>query len=303
MERLQDVCTMSDHSLPGAWSARVGVVGAGVIGRGVTQAIAAGGFDVVLVDVSDTILSEALNEISIDLKARALMNNARGRSRAQILSRISLSSDLTILAARDVVIENVIEDIDTKRNVYRMLGQTTRSDAILAANTSTFPIGEIAGFTAHPERVIGLHFMNPAQTKEFVEVIPGTLTSQHTISTSLRFLAAIGRTGILVKDAPGFVTNRILMLTINEAIRTVEAGTASAADVDRIFVNCLGHPLGPIATADLIGLDTILLSLESLLARLHDARYAPAPLLRRLVADKRFGRKTGKGFFEYGSTR
>lgn len=288
-----------DHAVPEAQNLCVGVVGAGVMGRGVAQTVATGGFNVVLVDVSDSILREALNNISMNVKAKKLMSSNRGSGQAQMLSKITLSCDLGALAICDVVIENVVEDTGMKRSVWRTLGQTTRSDTILAANTSTFPISEIAGFTAHADRVIGLHFMNPAHVKQFVEVIPGALTSQHTISAALRFLTAIGKHGIVVKDAPGFVTNRILMLTINEAIRTVEEGTAEAADVDRIFVGCFGHPMGPLATADLIGLDTILLSLESLASRLHDGKYEPVTLLRRLVSNGQLGRKTGRGFFEY----
>ena len=142
--------------------------------------------------------------------------------------------------------------------------------------------------------------MNPAQVKQVVEGRPGAKTSAQTLATALGFLEAIGKSGIVVADAPGFVSNRILMLTINEAIRTVEAQTASAADVDRIFVGCFGHPMGPLATADLIGLDTILLSLESLEARLGDSKYAPASLLKTMVAEKRLGRKTNQGFFKYG---
>ncbi len=284
-------------------SYNVGVIGAGVMGRGIAHAVATHGHDVVLVDVSDAILQRAVGEISRAVKAQALMKPGKGASPTEILSRIHHATDLSALQACNVVVENAVEVTETKRRIYDELGRTVRPDTLLAANTSTIPTSEIAGFTSHPERVIGMHFMNPAHTKRVVEVIPGAKTSAEFLASGLAFLEAIGKTGIVVRDAPGFVSNRILMMTINEAIRTVEANIASAEDVDRIFVGCFGHAMGPLQTADLIGLDTILLSLESLLARLHDPKYEPVPLLRQMVAANRLGRKSGAGFFTYTGDR
>jgi len=278
----------------------VGIVGAGVMGRGLAQAVATHGQNVILVDLNETILRQAIEQIARTVRAQTLMGAATGASAAGVVARISLSTELGALAPCDFVIENVVEKTDAKESVYNLLGRTVAPDTILAANTSTFPVAEIASFTSHPERVIGLHFMNPAQTKPFVEVIPGAATAARTLQRALEFLGSIDKTGIVVADAPGFVSNRVLMLTINEAIRTVEERTAGATDVDRIFVSCFGHAMGPLATADLIGLDTILMSLESLRTRLHDPKYQPADLLCRLVAANKLGRKTGQGFFSYG---
>lgn len=269
------------------------------MGRGIAQAAASFGCSVRLVDVSREVLDDAMSEIARNLKSEVLMGRGREVGPSQILARISCGVDLEDLRDADFAIENVVELTEVKRAVHASLGRILRPDSVLAANSSTFPIAEIAGYTTHPERVVGLHFMNPAQSKKVVEVISGPLTSDATIRASLTFLERIGKSGILVKDAVGFVSNRILMLTVNEAIKTVELGIASAEDVDRIFVGCFGHQMGPLATADLIGLDTILLSLVSLRDRLADGKYEPAELLKRHVEKGFLGRKSKRGFFDY----
>lgn len=278
----------------------VGVVGAGVMGRGVAHAVAAHGHKAVLVDVSASQLQQALEQISATLKAEAFLRGASATPPGVTLARISAGTEIDVLHDCDVVIENVVEKAEVKRAVYAALGSIVRSDAILAANTSTIPILEIASYVSHPERVIGMHFMNPAHSKPAVELIPGAGTSAATVTSAQAFLSAIGKHGIIVKDGPGFVSNRVLMMTINEAIRSVEEEVASAEDVDRIFVECFGHPMGPLATGDLIGLDTIIQSLESLRERFGDAKYEPTALLRQMVSEGRLGRKTSRGFFRYG---
>lgn len=292
--------TLSDRNDTGLRVRRVGLLGAGVMGRGIAQAVAAHGHEVILVDLTEQILKEAMTHIARNLKALALMGGGRGPTPSQILARILSTTDPNALADTSIVIENVTETLEAKRGVYSALAELTAGDFIVGVNTSTFPIAEIAAYTPFPERVIGIHFMNPAETKSVVEVIPAAKTSAQTLAAALDFLGAIGKSGIVVADAPGFVSNRILMLTINEAVKTVEASTASAADVDRIFVGCFGHPMGPLATADLIGLDTVLLSLESLQSRFQDRKYEPAVLLRALVHENRLGRKSNHGFFRYG---
>jgi len=277
----------------------VGVVGAGVMGGGVAEAVAGHGHRVVLLDLDDKILDVTRSKIARKLKADALMNAARRQASSDILGRISFTTDYAGLANADFIIENVSEITSAKRQVYASLDKVCPSNVIFAVNTSTFPITEVAGFVTHPERVVGMHFMNPVPSKPLVEVIRGLLTSDDTIQASMSFLAAIGKQGIVVEDAPGFVSNRVLMMTINEAVRTVQDGTSTAENVDKIFVGCFGHQMGPLATADLIGLDTIVLSLESLRDRLRDTKYEPVELLKSMVEANQLGRKTGHGFFDY----
>lgn len=277
----------------------VGVIGAGVMGCGVAEAVANSGHDVVVLDLYEKILSGAREHISRRLKAGALMRSSGRLSPSSILKHISFTTTYDAVASADFIIENVTEITSAKRHVYAEMAKVCRCDSIFAANTSTIPIAEIASYTTNPDRVVGLHFMNPASTKPLVEVIRGPLTSEKTIGEVQRFLAVIGKSGIVVRDAPGFVSNRVLMLMINEAIRTVQEGTSSAEDVDKIFVGCFGHQMGPLATADLIGLDTILLSLNSLRDRLHDKKYEPGDLLKSMVEANQLGRKTGHGFFDY----
>jgi 3-hydroxybutyryl-CoA dehydrogenase len=278
---------------------RVGIVGAGVMGRDIAEALAEHGHAVVLVDVSVEILDAAAASIRASLRARALTGRGRPGLIAPTLERIAFTTNYDALGDVGFIIENVSENIEAKRAAYAGLDRACGVDTVVAANTSTHPIGELARLIHHPERVVGIHFMNPATTKPLVEVIAGERTSPAAMRQAMDLLAGIGKAGVLVGDAPGFVSNRILMLTINEAIRVVEAGTAAAGDVDRIFVGCFGHAMGPLATADLIGLDTIQLSLESLRDRLGDAKFEPAALLTDMTRSGRLGRKTGQGFFSY----
>ncbi len=289
----------SDGSVLNDSSLLVGVIGAGVMGCGVAEAVASYGHQVILLDVDGDTLDKARAKIARKLKADALLSASRRQASADILGRISFTTDYANLTDAEFIVENVSEIISAKHQVYASLNSACRAEAVFAVNTSTFPITEVAGFVEHPERVVGMHFMNPVPSKPLVEVIRGSSTSEETIQASMRFLAAIGKTGIVVEDAPGFVSNRVLMMTINEAIRTVQDGTSTAENVDKIFVGCFGHQMGPLATADLIGLDTILLSLESLRDRLRDTKYEPVELLKSMVKANRLGRKTGHGFFEY----
>ena len=279
----------------------VGVLGAGVMGRDIAQVIASCGHRVVLVDISTEVLTLALAGIRRNLQGQALMRSAErsSSSPAATLSRINATTDYSMLKDVDFVVENVLERLEAKRAAYHAFEKVTGSELVIAANTSTLPISELAELIANPARVVGIHFMNPATTKTLVEIIPGSVTSLATLQRAEGFLRSIGKRGVVVNDAPGFVSNRVLMLTINEAIQVVEAGTASADAVDEIFVGCFGHAMGPLATADLIGLDTILLSLESLQQRLGDAKFEPASLLKKLVGEGKLGRKAKHGFYSY----
>ena len=284
---------------PAAPSLPIGIVGAGVMGTGLAQALAVAGCRAIMMDLDPDALTASRAAIRTNLRAAALAGSGGGERIDDVLGRIRLTADLADLAAADFVIENAVERWPVKQAIYPELDRICPPNVIFAANTSTFPIAGFAALTARPDKVIGLHFMNPAQTRKLVEVIRGPSTSAETLARAYALLAAMDREGVTVNDSPGFVSNRVLMLTVNEAIRVVEDGTAEASDVDRIFCGCFGHAMGPLATADLIGLDTILLSLESLREQYRDEKFAPASLLRELVASGRLGRKSGSGFFSY----
>lgn len=278
---------------------RVGVVGAGLMGRGVAQLLATGGIEVVLVDVTVEILEDARRSIGYALKSAALFDPQLRADLGAVLARIETTTDYAALAQSDFVIENATEEWPVKEAVYRELTRQCSSGCIFAANTSAIPIARIAALTDDPSRVIGTHFMNPVPQKRVVEVIRAPATSDATAATACALLERLGKQAIIVGDSPGFVTNRVLMLTINEAIAVVEEGVADARDVDAIFVGCFSHAMGPLATADLIGLDTILLSLNILRESFGDPKFDARPLLRQMVERGRLGRKSGSGFFDY----
>ena len=282
---------------------KVAVVGAGVIGVGVAQNVAQTGPCVVLVDVSPDILSRARKDICNNLKFAALFDsNARDVPVSDILSRIQFTTNYDHLGDVDLVVENVTESWSVKEEIYPRIDQICPRDCILAANTSAITITRLASLTQRPDRVIGMHFMNPVPQKTVVEVIRGCHTSDETVKVATDFLRQLGKRAILVKDTPGFVSNRVLMLTINEAISVVQDDVASPKDVDEIFVKCFAHKMGPLATADLIGLDTILHTLDVLYKSLNDRKFLPCPLLRKMVNAGLRGRKSGKGFFDYGKS-
>jgi len=270
------------------------------MGRGVAQSLAQAGCHVVLVDVESGILERARLEVATNLKFAAMFDPAvRAVSHSAILDRIESTTDYERLAAAEFLIENATESWTVKQRIYPKLDRICREDCVLAANTSAISITRLASLTGREDRVIGMHFMNPVPQKRFVEVIKGARGSDATTEAARRFLRQMGKEAIVVKDAPGFVSNRVLMLAINEAIAIVEADIATPANVDRIFVECLAHKMGPLATADLIGLDTVLRSLDVLYESYNDTKYQACPLLKRMVASGRHGRKSGRGFFDY----
>lgn len=277
----------------------IGVIGAGVMGVGLAQALAQSGLRTLLIDTSDLILKPALEQIKNGVRlARLLQKHLRGNPE-EILGNIQTSADYAVLSKADFVIENVTERVALKTEVYRQLDAICPPQCIFAANTSAIPITRIAAMTNRPEKVIGMHFMNPVPVKPAVEVIRGYHTSDETIATATRLLALMGKKAILVSDSPGFVSNRVLMLTINEAIFLVQEKVAAPESVDEIFRSCFEHKMGPLETADLIGLDTILLSLEVLYDEFKDSKFRPCPLLRQMVNAGLHGRKNGRGFYSY----
>ena len=278
----------------------VGVIGAGVMGAGVAQSLAQTGHRVVLVDVSESILDHARQEVKNGVRATALFDKKAARDPNEILGFITCSTDYGRCAEVDFVIENVTEKWPIKKEVYERLDGVCRPGVIFAANTSAIPITRIASATKRATKVVGMHFMNPVPMKPMVEMIRGFHTSEETLVAGKRFLAEMGKDCIVVEDSPGFVSNRVLMLTINEAIFLAHDKVASPADIDRIFKTCFGHKMGPLETADLIGLDCILYSIEVLYESFNDDKYRPCPLLKKMVDAGLYGRKTGRGFYSYG---
>jgi 3-hydroxybutyryl-CoA dehydrogenase len=280
---------------------RVGVVGAGVMGVGVAQNLAETGHEVVLVDLSDEQLDKAHATIRQNLRMRGFFGKSKEPKEDSnaILGRINFTPDYAAFQRADFIIENVVEKWEVKAEVYQRLDAICPDHCIFAANTSAISITRIGSATKRPDRVLGMHFMNPVPLKSMVEVIRGHHTSEETLTHAQALLAAMGKECIVVNDMPGFVSNRVLMLTINEAVFLVQDQVTTAENVDRIFKSCFGHKMGPLETGDLIGLDTILLSLEVLYEAYNDTKYRPSPLLKKMVHAGLLGRKSGQGFYNY----
>ncbi len=276
----------------------VGVIGAGVIGTGVAHLFAQVGMDVVLVDSDQGQLDAALANIAKQARYYRLIDKDLTPS-AEVVVRITATTDLDSVSDVEFVIENITEDWGQKRPIHERLDQLLGADVPVAANTSAIPITRIASAHRNPARVVGMHFMNPVPLMPMVEIIRAVHTSEACLSAAGELVTQAGRASIVVNDSPGFVTNRVMMLFVNEAMFLVHEGVAPAEDVDRLFKTCFGHKMGPLETADLIGLDTVLRSLEVLYAEFEDDKYRACPLLKRLVYAGHTGRKRGKGFYDY----
>ncbi|MEH2196231.1 MAG: 3-hydroxyacyl-CoA dehydrogenase NAD-binding domain-containing protein [Nostoc sp.] len=286
---------------------KVGVVGAGVMGIGVAQNLAQTDHQVILVDISENILDKAKHEIRNNIRFQGFFKKSVGEasqrhrqeSPDRIIEKIEFSTNYKFLENVDFVVENTTEKWDIKREVYPLLDSICPADCVFAANTSAIPITRIASVTKRADKVVGIHFMNPVPMKPMVEMIRGYHTSETTIETAKQMLTQMGKECILVNDSPGFVSNRVLMLTINEAVFLLQDQVATAEDIDKIFKSCFGHKMGPLETADLIGLDTILFSIEVLHENFNDSKYRPSPLLKKMVDAGLYGRKSGQGFYVY----
>jgi 3-hydroxybutyryl-CoA dehydrogenase len=279
---------------------QIGVIGAGTIGIGVAQSLAQTGHQVILLDVSDKILENAKQDIQKNLRLQNFFQKNHERdTHEQVLAKINFSTDYQLLNRAEFVIENATEKWDIKKNIYSKIDKICPPETIFAANTSAISITRFASVTKRPDRIIGMHFMNPVPIKPMVEVIRGYHTSEATIETAKQLLSQMNKDAIVVNDAPGFVTNRVMMLTINEAIFILQDRVASASEIDRLFKGCFGHKMGPLETADLIGLDTILYSIEVLYESFNDSKYRPCPLLKKMVDAGLHGRKSGEGFYTY----
>jgi 3-hydroxybutyryl-CoA dehydrogenase len=278
----------------------VGVIGAGVMGVGVAHNLAETGHRVTLIDISNEVLEKSKAQIFNNIRMGRLFNKAANQeSPHDVMARITLTTDYDALDDVDFVVENVVEKPEVKQPVYARLDAVCPPRCVFAANTSCISITRIGSWTQRPDRIVGMHFMNPVPMKSVVEVIRGHHTSEETIETAKTFLAGLHKRGIVVNDMPGFVSNRVLMLTVNEAVYLVQDQVASAAEIDEIFRSCFGHKMGPLETADLIGLDTILYSVEVLYESYNDSKYRPCPLLKKMVDAGLYGRKSGQGFYTY----
>lgn len=278
----------------------IGVIGAGVMGVGVAQNLAQCGHEVILVDKQESILDEARAAIARNCRLSRLTGGP-ALDPDEVLARISTAVGVEAVAKAEFVIENVTENWQIKREVHEALDAVCDPAAIIVVNTSAIPITKVGSVGRHPERVVGVHFMNPVPAKPVVELIPGFHTSPQVVERTRDLLAGIGKRAVDVKDSSGFVSNRVLMLTVNEAAYLVHEGVATAAAVDEVFRGCFGHPMGPLETADLIGVDTILYSVEVLYEHYADSKYRPCPLLKQMTDAGLHGRKTGRGFYTYES--
>lgn len=280
---------------------KIGVIGAGVMGVGVSQALAQTDHDVVLIDINNDILDHAKGEIyqNIRLGRMFAKSQADEKSPAEITARITFTTDYEQLHDVDFVVENSTEKWDIKKEIYPQLDTICPKETVFAANTSCISITRIGSVTNRADRIVGMHFMNPVPMKSTAEVIKGYHTSEQSLGIAKQFLAGMNKDCIVVNDSPGFVSNRVLMLTINEAAFLLHEGVSNARDVDQIFKKCFGHTMGPLETADLIGLDTILYSIEVLHESFADSKYRPCPLLQKMVDAGLYGRKSGQGFYTY----
>ncbi|WGU96905.1 3-hydroxyacyl-CoA dehydrogenase NAD-binding domain-containing protein [Paenibacillus dendritiformis] len=278
----------------------VGVVGSGVMGSDVALDLACYGYEVVLKDISEDAVRRAKEKIRTDFRLLKMVKpRAKQLALEDVLGRITFTTSYDGFGRVQFVIENITEDWERKKTVYKELAEVCGIDTYFAVNTSCISITKVGALMPRPDKVIGMHFMNPVPMKELVEVIRGEHTSDESVACGEQFLRSFDKVPVVVNDFPGFVTNRVLMLTINECVWAVQDGVAEPQDVDKIFRLGFGHKMGPLATCDLIGLDTILNSLLVLYDSYKDPKFRPCPLLVKMVDAGYLGKKSGKGFFDY----
>lgn len=278
----------------------VGIVGAGTMGSGIAELVASAGKNVVLLDIEKDIAKAAVAKIEKSLGRLARRGKIDEEQVTLIPSRIHPTEDYGDFNSADIVIEAASEDMDLKKAVFARIEENAGEDTIIATNTSTLSVTELAMNTSRPEKVVGMHFFNPAPVMKLVEVINTAKTSPETLEQAMEFARSLDKYPIMAKDRAGFVVNRILLPMINEAVFTLDEGIAAAAEIDNAMKLGANHPIGPLALADLIGLDVTLSVLDVLYTEYGDQKFRPAPLLKEMVRAGNLGRKTGKGFFEYG---
>jgi 3-hydroxybutyryl-CoA dehydrogenase len=278
---------------------RVGIVGSGIMGAGIAEVVAAHGHRVVVRSRSQSSADAVVATLETSLERQVAKERCTEAERDAILARVSVTTDLGALSEADVVIESIVEDLSAKRHLFNELDGICDEGALLATNTSTLPVVELAMETERPDRVCGIHFFNPAPVMPLVEIVRPITASDETISAATAFAKACGKDPVEVKDRAGFVVNALLFPYLNDAVRLLEQGVATKEGIDAAMRGGCGFPMGPFALLDLVGLDTSVAILDALYSEHKDPRYAPAPLLRRMVAAEQLGRKSGQGFYSY----
>ncbi|MGZ4675188.1 MAG: 3-hydroxyacyl-CoA dehydrogenase family protein [Acidimicrobiia bacterium] len=278
---------------------RVGIIGSGIMGSGIAEVAAKAGTEVVLRSRSQTTADAMVAGLEKSLAKQVERGKLEDGERSAVLGRVSAVTDLDALADCDLVIESIVEDLPTKKHLFSELDRIVADGSILATNTSTLPVVEMAMETGRPELVCGIHFFNPAPMMPLVEVVRAITTSDETVATARAFAEACGKNPVEVKDQAGFIVNALLFPYLNNAVKLYDAGVATKEDIDAAMQGGCNFPMGPLALLDLVGLDTSLSILEALYAEFKDPNYAPAPLLRRMVSAERYGRKSKLGFYEY----
>ena len=276
-----------------------GVVGAGTMGNGIAQVAARAGFDVVMRDVSEEFLARGLKAVDKSLQRDVDKERLSAEEKGAVFGRIKTSTELDALSDAFIVVEAVTEDLGVKTEVFRELDQITKPDCILASNTSSISITKLGAATKRPDKVIGMHFMNPVPVMKLVEVIRGAATSDETYERVRELSEKLGKTPLECQDYPGFISNRVLMPMINEAIFALHEGVATRESIDGIMKLGMNHPMGPLTLADFIGLDVCLAIMNVLHEGFGDSKYRPCPMLKRYVDAGWLGRKSGRGFYEY----
>jgi len=278
---------------------RVGVVGCGVMGSGIVEVVARAGMEVRYLEPTAELVARGRARIEASTLRAAERGKMTEEEREEVLGRITGTTEVEDLADRDLVIEAATEDYETKREVFRRLDAVTRPEAILASNTSSIPIADLAAATNRPDRVIGMHFFNPVPVMGLLEIVRAITTSEETVEFARAFGGILGKTAVLAGDRAGFIVNKLLIPYLNGAIRMLEEGFATREDIDTAAHLGLGHPMGPLRLLDLIGLDTAMHVADVLYEEFKEPSYAPPPLLRRMVTAGHLGRKTGRGFYDY----
>ena len=278
---------------------KIGIIGAGIMGSGIIQVFAQEGYEVAYTDTFAPAIEKGYALIEKNLSRLVEKEKITAEDKETILGRISHSPDLDIVKDADLVVEAIFENLEAKKALFADLDKIAKPDAILASNTSAISITEIGNATQRPDKVVGMHFFNPAPLMKLVEVIKGLRTSDETEKAVIELAKAIGKTPVQVQESPGFVVNRILVPMVNEAVGILADGVATAEDIDEAMKLGANHPIGPLALGDLIGTDVCLAVMETLYTEFGDSKYRPHPLLRKMVRGGKLGRKTGEGFYKY----